>query len=141
MKAGSIYKTIILLTAVLVLWVQCSHTLEPQQACEGELGNEAGNIFGPYDEPPRPVGGFAEIQKHVIYTEEALRLGIEGRVTVHILVCHTGELVDFKVLQSLGYGLDEAAVNAIKSVEWMPAKQRDKPVSVWVAIPVIFRLK
>ena len=89
----------------------------------------------------RPVGGFAEIQKHVIYTEEALRLGIEGRVIVQILVRCTGDLGGFRVLKSLGYGLDEAAINAVKSVEWMPAMQCDNPVSVWVAIPVIFRLK
>ncbi|RMF56682.1 MAG: energy transducer TonB, partial [Calditrichaeota bacterium] len=32
-------------------------------------------------------------------------------------------------------------IQAIKSVRWKPAKQRDRPVKVWVGIPVIFKLK
>jgi len=46
------------------------------------------------------------------------------------------------VIKSLGNnGCDEAAINAIKSVKWKPAKQRDKPVKVSVGIPVVFKLK
>lgn len=58
------------------------------------------------------------------------KIGVDGTVT------HT------QIMVSLGpNGCDEAAVNAIKSVKWKPAMQRDKPVEVWVAVPVEFRLK
>ncbi|MCI0494873.1 energy transducer TonB, partial [candidate division KSB1 bacterium] len=38
-------------------------------------------------------------------------------------------------------GCDEAAVAAIKSVNWIPAKQKGNPVAVWVSVPVLFKLK
>ena len=61
---------------------------------------------------------------------------------VHVLVDEHGNVVATKILKSLGNnGCDEAAVAAIKSVKWKPAMQRDRPVKVWVAIPVIFKLK
>jgi len=141
MKVVSNVKLIFLLVMILAVWVQCSHTFEPEPTCEDDFGNETGPVFVAYDEPPKPVGGFAAIQWSVIYTEAARRLGIEGRVVVHVFVCKTGVVTDSRILQSLGYGLDETAVSAVKSVKWIPAMQRDSPVSVWVAIPVIFRLK
>ncbi len=103
---------------------------------------EGDMIFVAFDEPPTPIGGFMAIQKALKYPEIARKAGIEGRVTVHVLVSEKGEVVRTKILQSLGHsGCDNAAVNAIKKVKWNPAMQRDKPVKVWVAIPVIFRLK
>jgi TonB family protein len=38
-------------------------------------------------------------------------------------------------------GCNEAAIQAIKSVEWKPALQKDKPITVWVSVPVEFSLK
>ncbi|MFQ5769165.1 MAG: energy transducer TonB [bacterium] len=100
------------------------------------------NIFVPYDEAPYPIGGFRAIQKALKYPEIARKAGIEGRVIVQVLVSEKGEVVKTRIMKTLGHsGCDEAAVNAIKSVKWKPALQRDKPVKVWVAIPVIFKLK
>jgi len=99
-------------------------------------------IFVPYDEPPSPIGGFGSIQKALKYPEIARKAGIEGKVIVQVLVSEKGKVIDVRVIKSLGHsGCDEAAVKAIRSVKWNPAMQRDKPVKVWVAIPVIFRLK
>lgn len=100
------------------------------------------NIFVPYDEPPSPVGGFAAIQRALKYPEIARKAGIEGKVIVQVLVSEKGEVINTKIIKSLGHaGMDESAVNAIRGVKWKPALQRDKPVKVWVAIPVIFKLK
>ena len=61
---------------------------------------------------------------------------------VKVLVDERGNVVKTDVIKSLGNnGCDEAAVKAIKSVKWKPAMQRDKPVKVWVSIPVRFVLK
>lgn len=100
------------------------------------------NIFVAYDEEPRPIGGFAAIQRALKYPEIARKAGIEGKVIVHVLVNEKGVVERTKILKSLGHsGCDQAAVKAIRSVKWKPALQRDKPVKVWVAIPVIFKLK
>lgn len=95
-----------------------------------------------YDEAPEPIGGFGAIQRNLEYPEIARKAGIEGRVIVNVLVDVDGSVVETKILKSLGHsGCDEAAVKAIRTVKWKPAKQRDRPVKVWVGIPVIFKLK
>ncbi len=100
------------------------------------------NIFVAYDEAPSPIGGFVAIQRALKYPEIARKAGIEGRVIVQVQISVKGRVVNAKVIKSLGHsGCDEAAIKAIKTVKWKPALQRDKPVEVWVAIPVIFKLK
>ncbi len=107
-----------------------------------EESEEETPIFVAYDEPPQPIGGFLAIQNNLKYPEIARKAGVEGRVVINCLIDEQGNVIDTKVLKSLGNnGCDEAAVAAIKSVKWTPAKQRDKPVKVWVGIPVVFRLK
>ena len=99
-------------------------------------------IFLAYDEPPQPIGGFAAIQRNLKYPEIARKAGVEGRVIVQCVIDEKGNVVSTEVVKSLGNnGCDEAAIKAIKSVKWKPAKQRDKPVPVRVAIPVVFKLK
>lgn len=100
------------------------------------------SMFVAYDEAPEPIGGFGAIHKNLKYPEIARKAGVEGKVLVHIRVDKKGNVIATKVLISLGNnGCDEAAIAAIKKVKWKPAYQRDKPVTVWVAIPVVFKLK
>jgi protein TonB len=115
--------------------------LPPAPPPPAEESDEA-SIFVAYDEPPEPIGGFAAIQKNLVYPEIARKAGVEGRVFIKVLIDQQGRVVDTQVVKSLGNnGCDEAAISAIKSVRWKPAKQRDKPVKVWVSIPVVFMLK
>lgn len=98
--------------------------------------------FIPYDEPPEPIGGFAAIQRNVIYPEIAQEAGIEGTVVVQAFVNEFGVVTDCVVLKGVpNTGLDEAAVDAIKRTRFKPAKQRDRNVGVYISIPVIFRLQ
>jgi len=98
--------------------------------------------FIAYDEPPEPTGGYGEIQKNVIYPEIAREAGIEGTVIVQARIGKDGTVKDTKILKGIPKtGLDEAAMDAIKKTKWKPAYQRDKPVTVWISVPVVFRLK
>jgi len=98
--------------------------------------------FVAYDEAPKPVGGFAAIQKNLVYPETARKTGVEGRVVVNIHIDVNGNVTEAKIQQSLGEnGCNEAAINALKSVKWEPAKQDGNPVSVWIGVPVVFKLK
>jgi periplasmic protein TonB len=116
--------------------------LPPPPPPPEEEMDENAQIFVAYDEPPTPIGGFAAIQRNLKYPEIARKAGVEGRVVANVLIDENGRVVDAKILKSLGNnGCDEAAIAAIKSVKWKPAKQRDKPVKVWVGIPVVFMLK
>lgn len=110
------------------------HVLSSSQDSEREL-------FVAYDQPPQPVGGFAAVQKNLIYPTIARKAGIEGRVVVNVLVSERGEIDEVKILQSLGdNGCDKAAIAAVKSTKWQPALSNGKPVKVWVGIPIIFKL-
>ena len=97
--------------------------------------------FIPYDEPPTPIGGFAAIQRALRYPEIARKAGIEGKVIIYAKIGTDGKVVDTKVIKPLGNsGCNEAAIEAIKKVMWEPASQKNKPVTVWVSVPVQFKL-
>ena len=102
---------------------------------------ESNVIFIAYDEPPEPMGGYAAIQKAVIYPEIAREAGIEGTVIVQATIGKDGTVKETIILKGIPKtGLDEAAMDAIKTIKWKPAYQRDKPVTVRISVPVVFRL-
>lgn len=116
------------------------HDAEPPPPPEEE--DDGMYVFVPFDEPPQPIGGFLAIQNKLVYPEIARKAGVEGRVTVQAQIDVDGTVLRTKVVQSLGpNGCDEAAIDAIKAVKWKPAKQRDRPVKVWIAVPVDFKLR
>ena len=100
------------------------------------------NVFVPYDEEPKPIGGFDAIHKNLVYPEIARKAGIEGTVIVYARISKDGNVIATRIIKPLGNsGCNEAAISAIKKVKWKPAMQRDKPVTVWVSVPVRFKLK
>ncbi len=104
-------------------------------------GSDDDIVFVAFDTPPKPVGGFAVIQEQVVYPDLARIAGIEGRVTVYAQISEEGQVLKTKVVKSLGNnGCDESAVTAIRSVDWKPALASGKPVTVWIAVPVDFKL-
>jgi protein TonB len=121
--------------------IDLSELPPPPPPPEDEI-DESAQIFVAYDEAPTPIGGFPAIQKNLVYPEIARKAGVEGRVYVQVIIDEKGNVVNASITKSLGNnGCDEAAIAAIKSVKWKPAKQRDKPVKVSVGIPVVFKLK
>ena len=98
-------------------------------------------IFVAFDEAPTPIGGFAAIQRKLEYPQDAIDMGIEGRVTVHVSVDCFGHACLTRVIEGGQLpSMDIAARRAVKSVVWKPATLRNKPIRLWVAVPVIFRL-
>lgn len=76
------------------------------------------------------------------YPEIARQAGIEGQVIVNALVDVDGTVREAKVIKSSGNpALDAEALRVAKGATFTPARQRDRLVRVWVAIPVIFSLK
>jgi len=116
--------------------------LSKAKAFEVNLAKEG---FVPYDVPPQPVGGFAALQKNLVYPEKARKKGIEGVVVLHVLIGKDGRVLQAKVLKSPNDELNSAAIRAIKKTLWKPALQKKNgkqiPVKVWVSIPVVFRLR
>jgi protein TonB len=75
-----------------------------------------------------------------VYPELAREAGIEGTVVLRVLVDEQGMVRDAIVLQSVR-GLDEAALAAAATAVFRPARQQDRPVAVWVVLPLEFRLR
>ena len=93
--------------------------------------------FIPYDDPPVPLRPIRPK-----YPEIAQEAGIEGTVVVQVFVDDKGRVKETVILKGIpNTGLDEAATEAIRSVRFRPAKQRERAVGVWISIPVNFRLK
>jgi periplasmic protein TonB len=101
---------------------------------------EEPQYFVAVEEMPEPIGGIAAIQSKIVYPEIAKRAGVEGKVYVLAFVDETGVVTKAQILKGLGAGLDEAALNAVKTTKFKPGKQRGKPVRVQVSIPIVFRL-
>lgn len=93
------------------------------------------------EELPSPVGGLKTLKEKVHYTEIARKAGIEGTVYIQAKIDKNGDVVEAAVLKSLGGGLDEEALNAVKSTKFIPGKQRGKAVNVRMVIPIKFVLK
>lgn len=73
-------------------------------------------------------------------TEAARAAGVEGKVRVALTVDESGRVVDVKLLQGLGYGLDEAALAAARRAEFEPAVRCGKPVRAAFNISMRFTL-
>lgn len=73
-------------------------------------------------------------------TEAARAAGVEGKVRVQLTVDENGRVVDVKLLQGLGYGLDEAALAAARQAEFEPAVRCGKPTRATFNISMRFTL-
>ena len=74
-----------------------------------------------------------------IYPDIAREAGVDGTVMVQALVGKDGKVHDVRVVKSYPM-LDAAAITAVKQWVFKPALSNNKPVAVWVAIPVKFSL-
>jgi len=92
--------------------------------------------FVPFDKPPVP--------RHLVmptYPEMARETGIEGIVMVKVRINIKGKVIAASILNSeVTDSMNQAALAAAYQCTFKPAKQRNKPVPVTIAIPFEFRL-
>lgn len=111
-------------------------------ACASSSMGSSKTKFVQYDTPPEPIGGFKMIQENLSYPVKAQQAGIEGTVMIKVRIDKSGRTSDLSVVTSSGSKeLDDAALVAIKQTQFKPALYKEKPVSVYVSIPVKFSLK
>ena len=103
-------------------------------------------IFKVVEEMPEFPGGMKECMKFVNqntkYPKEAQLNGIQGRVEVHFLVTHEGDIKAPTISNSVDPLLDAEALRVIRSMpKWKPGKQRGKPVNVVMKLPISFKIQ
>jgi protein TonB len=77
------------------------------------------------------------------YTDDAMRMRIQGSVWVECVVMPDGTVGDARVMRSLDarFGLDEEAIAAAKQWRFRPGTLNGKPVPVVVSIELMFSLR
>ncbi len=74
------------------------------------------------------------------YSEEARKAKFQGTCVLWLIVGPDGRPRDIHIARSLGLGLDEKAIEAVKQWKFEPAMKDGKPVAVQINVEVDFRL-
>ncbi len=90
---------------------------------------------------PEIVGGMESFYKFFVYPKEAKEKGIQGKVILRAIVDEKGNLEGTMVVKGIGYGCDEAAEKALRSIKFKPAMKDGKPVKSQITLPVMFKLQ
>jgi len=103
----------------------------------GEDGGTGGGVYSVGGSVSAPIAIF---KPEPPYSEEARKAKWQGTVVLWIIVDAQGNVGDVRVAKPLGLGLDEKAVDTVKTWKFKPAVRGGVPVAVRVAVEVTFRL-
>lgn len=81
-----------------------------------------------------------QVRSSMSYPEIARQAGIEGRVTVKVLVSEGGSVIKVGSISGPDVFHEEVRSKA-SNLEFTPGLQNGRPVKVWVTVPFNFRLK
>lgn len=98
----------------------------------------------PKPDDPVNVDQLPDLVKMVepVYPELAKDAGAEGKLIVRALIGKDGRVIDaFVPPKYSNLLLDEAALTAIRKWVFTPALTNNRPVPVWIAVPVKFTLR
>jgi len=103
----------------------------------GEGGGIGGGIYR--------VGGGVSAPKPIFspdpeYSDEARKAKYQGTVLIWMVVDADGRPHNIRIVRSLGLGLDEKALEAVRTWRFEPARRDGHPVSVQINVEVSFRL-
>jgi protein TonB len=76
-----------------------------------------------------------------VYPPLARRRGKEGRVVLTLLIDQTGKVQKIDVTEPAGYGLTEAAIEAVRNSTFAPARVNGEKVVSRTVLPIRFKLE
>jgi periplasmic protein TonB len=103
----------------------------------GSGGGTGGGVFSVGGDVSAPIPIY---KPEPPYSEEARKAKYQGTVVLYIVVDSQGNVNDARVVKPLGLGLDEKAVDTVRTWKFTPAKRAGVPVTVRVMVEVSFRL-
>ena len=103
----------------------------------GEEAGIGGGVFRPGRgvTPPRPI-----YSPDPEFSEEARKAKYQGTCVLGLVVDANGRPTSIRVVTSLGMGLDEKAIEAVKTWRFEPAMRDGHPVAVAINLEVDFHL-
>ena len=104
------------------------------------LPGGAGNVTADQTLPPGVT--YPELLRKVEpeYSEGARKAKFQGHVSLNVEIDPAGLVSNIQVIRSLGMGLDEKAIEAVRQWKFKPAMKDGKPFTVQVEVGVDFRL-
>jgi periplasmic protein TonB len=114
--------------------------------CCGGVGNSFGPHAGEGPSGPYPAGQKGVSVPEVIYSpepsfsDEARQAKFQGVVLLMLVVGPDGRPYNVRVRQSLGMGLDEKAIEAVKNWRFHPAIRNGQPVAAQIGVQIDFHL-
>jgi TonB family protein len=100
-------------------------------------GSDGGVVYSPGRGVAPPVPIYAPEAE---FSDEARRSKYQGVCLISIIVDTQGNPQNPRVVQRLGMGLDEKAIEAIRRYKFKPGTKDGKPVPVLITIEVDFRM-
>ena len=102
-------------------------------------------IFAKAEVDPTFPGGTAALYKFISenlkYPVEAQENGLSGKVLLRFVINQKGEVENVEVTRGIDPSLDREAIRVVQSLpKWNPGTQRGRPVKVWFAMPISFKL-
>lgn len=104
---------------------------------EGVGGNTGGGLHHVGGSVSKPVVLYSVEPE---FSEEARKAKVSGDVMVYLWVDEQGLPSHVRVVQGIGMGLDERAVDAVKQYRFKPAMENGKPVTVEMYVLVDFHI-
>lgn len=108
------------------------------ESTSGGAGSSAAfplESFGKEVTPPHPI-----YSPDPAYPPDARDAQYSGMVLVGLIVDLDGSPKQFKVVKSLGMGLDEAALATVRTWRFQPAVKNGQPVAVRIFVEIDFKL-
>jgi periplasmic protein TonB len=103
-------------------------------------GDTAGTGGGPFSVGGNVSAPIPIYKPEPPYSEEARKAKYQGTCVLLIVVDAQGRVTDERVIKPLGMGLDDKALETVKTWKFIPAKRNGAPVPVQVSVEVTFRL-
>jgi periplasmic protein TonB len=103
----------------------------------GSGGGCCGDVFGVGNGVSMPRAIYAPEPE---FSEEARIAKFQGEVTLLVTIGADGRARNLTVVRSLGMGLDQKAIDAVRTWRFEPAKKDGRPVAVQMNIIVNFHL-
>jgi TonB family protein len=75
-----------------------------------------------------------------VYTDAARAKKIEGEVLLQIVFSASGDVKVERIVQGLGYGLDDSAQAAARQIRFRPAQQNGQPVDSAAVVHIVFQI-
>ena len=75
------------------------------------------------------------------YSQKARAARLQGQVVIRIIIDSGGNVIDTRVTKPLGLGLDQNAIEAVRTWKFQPGMRDGVPVMVAVLVEFTFRLK